>query len=58
MVRFLSTIARFLPFVSGFSPISGVARQLMEKAESRAGRHPRQAQELRIAACAYLSVVR
>jgi hypothetical protein len=30
----------------------------MECAESRAGRNPQQAQELRIAACAYLSVVR
>ena len=58
MVRILSNIARFLPFVSGLAPVSGVARQLMECAESRAGRNPQQAQELRIAACAYLSVVR
>ncbi|MCJ7798466.1 MAG: hypothetical protein MUP33_01665 [Polaromonas sp.] len=58
MVRLISTIARFLPFPSSQAPVSGVARQLMECAEARAGRNPQQAQELRIAACAYLSVVR
>jgi hypothetical protein len=36
----------------------GVASQLMERAESRAGLNPRQARELRRAASAYLSVVR
>ena len=36
----------------------GVAHQLMERAESRAGLNPRQARELRRAASAYLSVVR
>ena len=36
----------------------GIARRLMESAESRAGRHPHQAQQLRAAAYAYLSVVR
>ncbi len=36
----------------------GVAHQLMERAESRAGQNPRQARELRRAASAYLSVVR
>ena len=35
-----------------------VAQKLMERAEADAGRNPRQAQELRSAACAYLSVVR
>lgn len=58
MVRLLSTIARFLPFASSRTTASGVAHQLMECAEARAGRNPQQAQELRIAACAYLSVVR
>ncbi len=36
----------------------GVAHQLMERAEARAGLNPRQARELRSAASAYLSVVR
>lgn len=40
------------------APSQHVARSLMERAESRAGRSPYHAQELRIAACAYLSVVR
>ncbi len=58
MVRLISTLARFLPFASSRVPASGVAHHLMESAEARAGRNPQQAQELRIAACAYLSVVR
>lgn len=37
---------------------NGVASQLMESAESRAGLNPRQARELRRAASAFLSVVR
>ena len=37
---------------------NGVAQKLMERAEADAGRNPHQAQELRSAACAYLSVVR
>lgn len=37
---------------------NGVASQLMERAESRAGLNPRQARELRRAASAFLSVVR
>ena len=36
----------------------GVAQRLMESAEARAGSSPQQAQELRCAASAYLSVVR
>lgn len=36
----------------------GVAQRLMESAEARAGSDPRQAQELRDAALAYLRVVR
>lgn len=36
----------------------GVAHKLMERAEAGAGRDPHQAQELRNAAQAYLSVVR
>lgn len=37
---------------------AGVAQRLMESAEARAGSNPQQAQELRCAASAYLSVVR
>ncbi|MEO7954671.1 MAG: hypothetical protein ABIR35_11365 [Polaromonas sp.] len=58
MVRIFSAMARFLPSLTRLTPVSGVARQLMENAEARAGRDPRQAEELRVAACAYLSVVR
>lgn len=58
MVRIFSAIARLLPLSKGLTPVSGVARHLMEHAEARAGRHPHQAQELRMAASAYLSVVR
>jgi hypothetical protein len=36
----------------------GVARQLMERGQARAGSNPRQARELRTAALAYLSVIR
>lgn len=58
MVRLLSKITRFLSLNHEVAPASGVARQLMECAQVRAGRHPYQAQELRNAARAYLSVVR
>ena len=58
MYSLISQIARFLPMVQGFAPVHGVAHNLMECAEARAGRNPQQAQELRSAACAYLSVVR
>ena len=40
------------------TPYEDVANSLMEKAESCAGRNPWQANQLRLAACAYLSVVR
>ena len=61
MARILSQIARFLsvkprPASAGDTP--DAARQLMERAQTRAGRNPYQAQELRNAASAYLSVVR
>ena len=58
MDRLISQIARFLPMAQGFAPANGVAHSLMERAQARAGRNPEQAQELRSAACAYLSVVR
>lgn len=58
MVRIFSAIARYLPLSRSVSPASGVAHTLMEYAQASAGRNPRQAQELRRAASAYLSVVR
>ena len=58
MYSLISQIARFLPTAKGFAPVNGVAHNLMERAEARAGRNPQQAQELRSAACAYLSVIR
>ena len=55
MYALFAQIARFLPA----APVqNGVARRLMESAEARAGTDPRQAQELRVAASAYLRVVR
>ncbi|WP_309678217.1 hypothetical protein [Polaromonas sp.] len=58
MVQFIVQIARFLPMAKGVAPVHGVAHNLMERADAGAGRNPQQAQELRRAACAYLSVVR
>jgi hypothetical protein len=55
MYSLLAQLARFLPAAPAQN---GVARRLMETAEARAGTDPRQAQELRIAASAYLRVVR
>ncbi|HYW55584.1 MAG TPA: hypothetical protein VE934_01375 [Polaromonas sp.] len=56
MFHLISRIARL--FARRHGANSGVARQLMERAESRAGRNPLQARQLRRAAYAYLSVVR
>lgn len=58
MNRILSVFNRFFSASQVQAPAQGVAYQLMERAEARAGRHPYQAQELRQAAQAYLSVVR
>lgn len=58
MNKLLSQIFGFLPLPAALAPVHGVARNLMERAEARAGRNPHQAQELRGAARAYLSVVR
>ncbi len=58
MVRIFSVMARFLSSSRRLTPVRSVARHLMEHAEARAGRDPRQAEELRVAARAYLSVVR
>ena len=58
MFRMLSKIAALMSFNKSLAPASDVAHQLMERAEAGAGRDPRQAQELRRAARAFLSVVR
>ena len=57
MFRILSKIASFMSSRNVVAP-SEVANQLMERADAGAGRDPRQAQELRNAARAYLSVIR
>ena len=61
MARIFSQIARFFSVQPGRLPDGetlDVAGHLMERAQTRAGRNPYQAQELRNAASAYLSVVR
>jgi hypothetical protein len=58
MYFLFARIAAFLPFIRRGTSTPGVARNLMEAAGARAGRDPRQAQQLRRAARAYLSVVR
>lgn len=55
MYALLAQITRFLPAPP---PQNGVAGRLMESAGARAGHNPQQSQELRVAACAYLRVVR
>ena len=64
MLRLLSQITQSFSLapsvrsVPSAVPADGVAHQLLERAEARAGRDPQAAQELRRAASAYLSVVR
>lgn len=61
MTSLLSRIARLIPTTSiavQAAAADGVAQNLMERAEAGAGRNPYQAQELRSAAQAYLSVIR
>ena len=59
MNTFIARMARLISFAAKAAPVcDGVALNLMERAEARAGRNPYQAQELRSAARAYLSVVR
>ncbi len=60
MNSLLAQIVRLMPFapVAGTGDADGVAQNLLERAEARAGRNPQQARELRRAAYAYLSVVR
>jgi hypothetical protein len=58
MLRLVVELARFLSPTPAAAPADGVAHELLERAEARAGRDPHAAQELRSAASAYLSVVR
>ena len=61
MYSLLSQIRRLIPSfnsASNVTPLDGVAQSLLERAEADAGRNPHQAQELRDAASAYLSVIR
>jgi hypothetical protein len=58
MNTFFSQISQLFSLGAKPATQGGVARQLMETAEARAGSNPQQAQELRRAASAYLSVVR
>jgi regulator of sirC expression with transglutaminase-like and TPR domain len=58
MYTFIALLTRLQAFVGQRSQDAGVAQQLMASAEARAGLNPRQAQELRGAAYAFLSVVR
>lgn len=51
-------IAQLARLLKATPAAPGVARRLMESAEARAGTDPQQAEELRIAASAYLRVVR
>lgn len=57
MYTLFAQIARFLP-AGAATEQNGLAHQLMESAEACAGVDPQHAQELRVAACAFLSVVR
>jgi len=56
MFALIAQITRFFPALSARD--DQVAHRLMERAEARAGHSPREAQELRSAAFAFLSVVR
>lgn len=61
MYALFAVFARFLPSTAAAASTAardGVAQELMQSAEARAGTDPHQAQELRQAASAFLSVVR
>lgn len=52
-------IAQFIDWIRQPTPAhNDYAHALLESAEARAGTNPRQAHELRLAASAYISVVR
>lgn len=58
MFTLLNRIASYLPTIRAQREDDGFAHQLMESADACAGTNPHDAQELREAALAYLSVVR
>ncbi len=61
MNSLLAQLVRLMPsapVAAGTGDADGVAQNLLERAEARAGRNPQQARELRRAAYAYISVVR
>jgi len=58
MYTLLAYIAQFVSHGSAANHEQGFAQQLMESADACAGHSPYEAQELRDAARAYLSVVR
>ena len=60
MNSLIAQLARLMPSAPAASTgaVDGVAQNLLERAEARAGRNPQQARELRRAAYAYLSDVR
>ena len=58
MYALFALFARLLPTAVPAVIHESVAQQLLQRAGARAGLSPRQAQELRRAALAYLSVVR
>lgn len=58
MFPLIDLLTRLFPARTAAVAGPGVAQQLMEQAEARTGHDPRQAQELRAAAFAYLSIVR
>jgi len=60
MTEFLKQFAACITFDSApkATPAPGVAQDLMERAEANAGRNPAEAENLRGAARAFLSVIR
>ena len=58
MTELLKQIADFINHEDTSQAAPGVAQNLMERAEADAGRNPVEAEELRNAARAFLSVVR
>jgi hypothetical protein len=58
MIKLIQQVLRWIPAGRQVARNEGVAGNLLERAEARAGLNPLQALELRRAALAYLRVVR
>ena len=58
MIKLFQQVLRWIPVGRRVARNEGVAGNLLERAEARAGLNPRETLELRRAALAYLSVVR